>query len=179
MATLTEPMLLNAGFHPTLAGWARAVHLAGRDLEDDPVVDYVEGLAGMFLPDSLLELVTLQLFVPSTLDSLLVEAQAAQDELQGATRRYPFPEQEAYAIRGLRDYLGLDLPLETITLQSTTEAVNGCLRIDGQPVVVEYPVAERIVSIVRTLDLNHQMVYRCSDGNERAIGCDLVIATLA
>lgn len=76
-------------------------------------------------------------------------------------------------------YLGLDLPLVTITLQSTTEVVNGCLRIDGQPVVAEYPEAERVVAIVRKPDLNHQMVYRCCDGNERDVECDLVIATLA
>lgn len=98
---------------------------------------------------------------------------------RGASRQYSFPEQEAYAIRGLVDYLGLDVPLVTITLQSTTEVVNGCLVIDGRAVVVDYPEAERIVAIVRKPDLDHQMVYRTSEGSGLMIGCDLVIAALA
>jgi hypothetical protein len=181
-AVLSLAMLEAQGFTQQslpVDGRDRTVYANSFEPVDDFVLDVLTNAAGEFLDEDDVEGARLVVFVDENLDELAWRLEDPESELDGLERRYPLPAEEAYAVRFLNDYLGVDLPVAVARIGDSYGVNNGCLNINGRPVVVEYPRTERINAVIKREGEMPAMSYIGADGSIQTIELEAVVGSWA
>jgi hypothetical protein len=147
---LTPDVLSQAGFSACDHPGRLTLLMSTEDATGDSLIpDIVLGASGHFLSDEELEEGTLTVVYDESEQGLFWQFTSPHTATPGGfiKREYPLPQASAEAIRLLRDYLGLDIPLLTVDIGDHIEIVNGCLVKNGQPMVVDYPPMDWLVAV--------------------------------
>lgn len=150
---LITPAMLEAAFPAEIrrieeadryAAFSYPLHLD----EDDLLLDCFVAAAGQFVGEDLFQ--DAQLFIIVDLNKNTFEWRVQGPMIEESIRRtYRQPSETANAIRFLEHYLelGIQLPLNAVTLSDTIGVAQGQIAVNGQPMSVIYPAHATPISI--------------------------------